>query len=257
MERFGKEQLLEMILAGTSPRIIDTIVGISPADATDLVELRTSLADVALAEAAPAKPSAALRERLLQRTRPRVRRPERPVMVVLDMIQDHLTPGKPMEVPRARAIVPALQKRLADARAKKMPVIYVCDTHSPDDEDFRDWPVHALEGTPGADPWPDIAPLPGDHLVRKRTYSAFTGSSLGPLLDELHADSIVLTGCLTEIGVSATAHDALQRGFVVDIPPDAQAGASEIAENVTMLSLALMPPFEPRYLRKPRAPAER
>lgn len=247
MDRFGKEQLLEMILHGTSPRIIDTVVEISPADAADLVELRGALAEVALT-APPVRPSPSLRERLLA-TRPRVRRPERPVMIVLDMIQDHLTPGKPMEVPRARGIIPAMQRRLADARAKQIPVIYVCDTHPPDDPDFRDWPVHAVEGTPGADPWPDIAPERGDHVLRKRTYSAFTGSDLGPLLDDLRADEIILTGCLTEIGVSATAHDALQRGFVVTIPPDVQAGASEIAERVTLLSLALMPPFEPRYLR--------
>src|SRR5262249_10293981 len=72
----------------------------------------------------------------------------------------------------------------AEARSKGIPVIYVCDTHRPDDEDFRDWPVHALEGTPGADPWPDLAPEKGDHLIRKRTYSAFTGSELSPLLDD-------------------------------------------------------------------------
>jgi nicotinamidase-related amidase len=249
MERFGKEQLLEMTLAGTSARIIDTVVTISPADAADLVEIRSGLVDLALAEAAPVKPSTALRERLL-RTRPRVRRPERPVMVVLDMIQDHLTPGRPMEVPRARLIVPAMQRRIEEARARSIPIIYVCDTHKPDDPDFRDWPVHAVEGTPGADPWPALAPARGDHLVRKRTYSAFTQSDFGPLLEELGADELLLTGCLTEIGVSATAHDALQRGYVVTIPPDVQAGASEIAEQVTLLSLALMPPFEPRYLRK-------
>lgn len=249
MERFGKEQLLEMILAGCAPRIIDTVVGISPADAADLGELRTSLVDFALAETAPQEPSAALRERLLH-SRPRVRRPERPVMIVLDMIQDHLTPGKPMEVPRARAILPALQRRLLEARSAHIPIVYVCDTHPPDDPDFRDWPVHAVAGTPGADPWPEIAPERGDHIVRKRTYSAFTGSDLGALLDELQADKILLTGCLTEIGVSATAHDALQRGFVVEIPPDVQAGASAVAEQVTLISLSLMPPFEPRFLRR-------
>ncbi len=248
MERFGKEQLLEMTLAGTPARIIDTVVTISPADAADLVEIRSGLVDLAVAEAAPVKPSTALRERLLQ-TRPRVRRPQRPVMVVLDMIQDHLTPGKPMEVPRARLIVPAMQRRIEEARAGGIPIIYVCDTHKLDDPDFRDWPVHAVEGTPGADPWPALAPVRGDHLVRKRTYSAFTQSDFGPLLDELGADELLLTGCLTEIGLSATAHDALQRGYVVTIPPDVQAGASQIAEQVTLLSLALMPPFEPRYLR--------
>ena len=249
MDRFGKEQLLEMTLAGTPARIIDTVASISPDDAKDLVDIRSGLADLALAESSVVAPSAALRERLLA-TRPRRRRPQRPVMVVLDMIQDHLTPGKPLEVPRARLIVPSLQRRLDEARANHIPVVYVCDTHRPDDPDFRDWPVHAVEGTPGADPWPELAPLRGDHLVRKRTYSAFTQSDFGPLLEDLGADELVLTGCLTEMGMSATAHDALQRGYVVTIPPELQAGASAVAEHVTLLSLSLMPPFEPRYLRK-------
>ncbi|MFO0589729.1 MAG: cysteine hydrolase family protein [Polyangiaceae bacterium] len=248
MDRFGKEQLLQMTLAGTPARIIDTVASLSPEDAADLVDVRSGLADLALAESNLVAPSAALRERLLA-TRPRLRRPQRPVMVVLDMIQDHLTPGKPLEVPRARLIVPNLQRRLEEARAKSIPVVYVCDTHRLDDPDFHDWPVHAVEGTPGADPWPEIAPRRGDHLVRKRTYSAFTQSDLGALLEDLGADELLLTGCLTEMGMSATAHDALQRGYVVTIPPDVQAGASAVAEHVTLLSLSLMPPFEPRYLR--------
>ena len=64
------------------------------------------------------------------------------------------------------------------------------------------------------------------------------------------AVALVLTGCATEIGIAATAHDALQRGFVVTVPPDSQAGASMIGEQVTLLALSTMPPFEPRYLRQ-------
>lgn len=249
MERFGKERLLEMILAGTPARLIDTLVSLNPEDAADLAEIRTSIANLAQS-ASSAKPSDALRDRLLKKTKPRPRRPEHPVMLVLDMIQDHLTPGKPLEVPRARSVVPAMQRRLAEARARSIPVVYVCDTHPPDDPDFRDWPVHAVAGTPGADPWPEIAPESRDHLIRKRTYSAFTGSDLGALLDDLEADEIILTGCATELGLHATATDALQRGFVVSVPPDVQAGNSEIAEQVTLVTLSVMPPFEPRYLRR-------
>ncbi len=247
VDRVGRERLLEMLLAGTPDRVINVLAAASPEDATDLAELRESLALEALT-APPATPSKALRERLLA-TRPRVRRPKRPVLLVVDMIQDHLTPGKPLEVPRARDVVPALRKRLEEARSAGIPVIFVCDTHSPDDPDFDAWPVHALEGTPGADPWPELGVEPSDHLVRKRTYSAFTGSTLGPLLDELGADQIILTGCATEIGLAATATDALQRGFVVTIPPDSQAGTSAIGEQVTLLSLSAMPPYDPRYLR--------
>jgi nicotinamidase-related amidase len=174
--------------------------------------------------------------------------------VVLDMIQDYLSPGGPLEVPRARDVVPALKKRLAEARARKLPIVYVCDTHPPDDPDFRDWPLHAVEGTPGAEVWPELAPQPGDAIVKKRTYSGFAGSDLGPLLDRLGADEIVLTGCSTEIGLMATATDALQRGFVVTVPPDCQAGGSAATEMATLLALSAMPPFEPRYLAPHGAP---
>jgi len=125
-----------------------------------------------------------------------------------------------------------------------------CDHHAPDDEDFREWPAHNIEGTPGADVWPDLAPQPGDHVVRKRTYSAFVGTDFGPLLDRLGADELVLTGCATEVQLAATAMEALQRGFVVTIPPECQAGVSQVAELVTMATLGAMPPFEPRYLRR-------
>jgi len=247
MDRLGRERLLELQLAGTPDRVLASLTAASPEDMADLVTLREELAALAL-DAPAVEPPKRLRERLLA-TRPRARRPRRPVLVVLDMINDYLTPGRPLEVPRARDVVPAVKERIAWAHEKNVPVIYVCDTHEPDDEDFRDWPRHAVAGTEGAEVWPAIAPSPGDHFVHKRTYSAFTGSSFGPLLDELHADQIILTGCATEIGMLATAKDALERGFVVTIPPDCQAGTSAIAEQVTLVTLAALVPFEPRYLR--------
>jgi nicotinamidase-related amidase len=248
IERFGKERLLELLLAGCPERILGAMVAVSPEDAADLREARETCADLALS-CEPALPSPALRERILA-ARPRVRSPRRPAVVVLDMIQDYLTPGGPLEVPRARDIVPAIQRRLGDARSKGTPVIYVCDTHPPDDPDFRDWPRHAVEGTPGCEPWPDLAPEPGDYLIRKRTYSAFTGSELGPLLDELGTDEIILTGCATELGLASTATDALQRGFVVTIPPECQAGSSFVGEMLVLVNVSAMAPFEPRYLRQ-------
>jgi nicotinamidase-related amidase len=243
----GIERLVEMLLVGTPERVLDGYLALSPGDAPVLAALRETLVSLASA-VPPALPPPSLRERLLLR-RPRPLRPKRPVLLVLDMIQDYLNPGGPLEVPRARDVVPAIQRRIEEARSSAVPVIFVCDTHPPDDPDFRDWPRHAVEGTPGAEVWPELAPKPEDHVVRKRTYSAFTGSRLGDLLDDLAADQIILTGCATEVGLAATAHDALQRGFVVTVPPDAQAGASFLGEQVTLLTLSAMPPFEPRYLR--------
>jgi nicotinamidase-related amidase len=110
-----------------------------------------------------------------------------------------------------------------------------------------------VEGTPGAEPWPDLAPEAGDVVIRKRTYSAFMGSDLGALLDRLGADEIVLTGCSTELGLTATAIDALQRGFVVTVPEDCQAGSTPATEMASLAALSVMPPFEPRYQRSAAA----
>jgi nicotinamidase-related amidase len=247
-ERVGRERLLEMVLSGTPDRVLDVVTGASAEDAADLVEIRELLGLLG-SSVEPVDPPPALRERILG-LKLRPKRPTRPVFLVCDMINDHLTPGRPLEVPRARAIVPSLKERLKEARAKSIPVIYVCDSHAPDDPDLQQWPAHAVEGTEGADVWPELAPEPGDLIVRKRTYSAFYGSDLGPTLDRLGADSIVLTGCATEVHLFATAVEALQRGFVVTVPPDSQAGFSELAEQVTLGTLRSMAPFEPRYLRK-------
>jgi nicotinamidase-related amidase len=247
VERLGRERLLELLLAGTPDRVLHALVAASPEDRADLRALRDELFLVAHA-APPVRPPARLRARLLA-SRPRPRRPKRPVLVVLDMINDYLTLGGPLEVPRARAVVPALQRRIDEARNEGVPIIYVCDTHAPGDPDLDVWPSHAVAGTRGPEVWPEIAPKQGDHVIAKRTYSAFTGSTFGALLDELGADEIILTGCATEIGIFATAKDALERGFVVTVPPDCQAGSSALAEQVILTTMNALAPFEPRYMR--------
>jgi nicotinamidase/pyrazinamidase len=244
MEPFGPDELLAMLLACKPEGVLDMIAAASPADGAEIARLREDLADLAYA-AEPVAPPPGLRDRLLAR-RPRPRRPVRPVLIVLDMLNDHLTEGLPMEIPRARDIVPALQRRLADARARQIPVVYVCDSHG---DAPHALPSHALEGSQGAEVWPALAPEPGDRVVRKGGYGGFHGSDLGRVLDELGADEIILTGCATEVGMKATATEALDRGFVVTIPGDGQAGMTALGEQVTLLTLLSMPPQNPRYLR--------
>ncbi len=86
------------------------------------------------------------------------------------------------------------------------------DEHDPDDEDLdgvEGWGAHAIAGSEGTEVWPELAPHAGDRVVKKSTYSGFNGSKLGDVLDELKVETIELTGCLTEIGILATATEAL------------------------------------------------
>jgi nicotinamidase-related amidase len=82
-------------------------------------------------------------------------------------------------------------------------------------------------------------------VVNKPSYSAFFDTNLDKVLDELRVDSLVLTGCLTEIGLMATATDALQRGFDVEVPPDSQAGSSAEMEVASLAAMTVMAPYGP------------
>jgi nicotinamidase/pyrazinamidase len=235
-------ELAGFVLAGRPERIEDGMLALAPAAFRQGVkDARETLAALALA-ADPVAPPAALRERLVgMLAKLRTRR----ALVVIDMIRDHLEPGALLEVPRARAVVPALKKRLEEARAAGVPVVYVVDEHDPDDPDLDAWGAHAVKGTAGTEVWADIAPESGDRIVKKPSYSAFFETDLQGVLDELAVDTLVLTGCLTEIGIMATATDAMQRGFAVEVPPDSQAGAAPELEMAAMGTMAVMAPFGP------------
>ncbi len=236
-------EVMALYLAARHPRLESALLDLSPPEVVaGYLATRETLS--AFGRAFPAEaPSESLRARLIGTLASR-HRPRR-ALVVIDMLMDHLTPGGPLEVPRARLIVPALQARIAAARAEQVPVVYLVDEHSPDDEDFAGWGAHNIAGTGGNDVWPELAPSDADHVVKKPTYSGFVGSRLESLLDELKVDSLVLTGCLTEIGMIATATDALQRGYAVEVPPDSQAGLAEPLEQGALAAMRLMAPYGP------------
>jgi len=167
---------------------------------------------------------------------------EKKALVVVDMLNDFVRPGAPLEVPETRAILPALRRRIASARREGELVVYVCDSHRKNDPEFTrmGWPPHAVEGTPGAGVVASIAPEPGDVVVEKRTYSAFHATPLRFVLRRNGIRSLTLAGCVTNICILYTAADAAMLGYdttvderlVAGIAPDTHAFALDQMENV-------------------------
>lgn len=149
----------------------------------------------------------------------------RQVLLVIDMLNDFVLPGAPLEVPHTRQILPALQTRLQHARASGIPVVYVCDAHAADDREFSrmGWPPHAVKGTPGAEVINELQPQPGEPVVAKTTYSGFRGTGLAAVLEGLGAEELILTGCVTNICILYTAADAVMAGYRVQVPSDSVA----------------------------------
>jgi nicotinamidase-related amidase len=146
-------------------------------------------------------------------------------LLVIDMLNDFVLTGAPLEVPATRTILPALQARVTNARAVGVPVIYVCDAHRPDDPEFSrmGWPAHAVKGTYGAAVVAELAPMETDPIVEKTSYSGFHHTGLEGILQALAVDRLVLTGCVTNICILYTAYDAVTRGYRVVVPTDCVA----------------------------------
>ncbi|RME69162.1 MAG: cysteine hydrolase [Nitrospirae bacterium] len=147
-------------------------------------------------------------------------------LLVIDMLNDFVKEGAPLEVPETRKVLPAIKREIERARQEGEVVIYVCDAHDPNDKEFErfGWPAHAVKGTEGAKVVDDIAPQQGDIIVEKTTYSGFYNTPLDEKLRSLGVDTLRLTGCVTHICVMFTASDAVLRGYNVEVVQDAVAG---------------------------------
>ena len=68
-----------------------------------------------------------------------------------------------------------------------------------------------------------LAPTPEDYSILKPRHSAFYGTPLEFLLDELEVGTVVLAGLSADMCISATAQDAYVRQFKVRVPSDCVA----------------------------------
>lgn len=172
----------------------------------------------------------------------------REALLIIDMLNDFVLPGAPLDVPETRTIIKNIQREIAAARARKDPVLYVCDAHEQNDKEFTKfgWPPHAIKGTRGAEVVAELAPASGDPVIPKTTYSGFYGTELDEVLGRLGVERLRLTGCVTHICILFTASDAVLRDYAVTVVRDGVAGitkedhdaALRIMKNVMGVTIA-------------------
>jgi nicotinamidase-related amidase len=83
--------------------------------------------------------------------------------------------------------------------------------------------------------WTDLIPelnrQPGDHLVTKRTWGAFTNTGLDQLLRQSGVTQVVISGVATSAGVESTARFANELGFNVTLAVDAMTDMNAEAHH--------------------------
>ena len=166
-----------------------------------------------------------------------MRLPADAVLIVIDM-QEAI--DDPRWGPRnnlgAEANIAAL---IAAWRAEGLPLVHIRhDSVDPASAYALNGPGHAFK--------PCAAPLEGETVIGKNANSAFVGTGLEGLLDEIGATTLVICGVLTPNSVEATARHAGNLGYQVFVVADASWAVDKTdmrgkrwpADDVHALSLA-------------------
>ena len=66
----------------------------------------------------------------------------------------------------------------------------------------------------------EVYPEKGDHIINKKWFDAFNGTSLGSLLHGLSIEYVLVTGTVTHICVESTAKGAFNHGYFPVIVSD-------------------------------------
>jgi len=165
--------------------------------------------------------------------------PARSCLLLFDLLEGHVDKDAASRARFAPVIANAAALLAAARRAGAM-VAYAHADHRADraisartlrDTDNRLRPLGAADldshkplltgGTPQARVVRELAPLPGDYLIPKHRWSAFHGTYLDLALRTRGADTIVLCGGSTDVGVAATAFAARDLDYNLVIASDA------------------------------------
>jgi nicotinamidase/pyrazinamidase len=171
-------------------------------------------------------------------------RPATEALVVID-VQNDFCPGGALAVVDGDAVVPVINAMLPEFAVR----VFTQDWHPADHASFAAnhpgaeafsmtqmpygpqvlWPVHCVQGTPGAQFHPGLLTDPADLILRKGfragidSYSAFfendrtTPTGLEGYLRTRGVERVVIVGLATDYCVNYSAVDAARLGFGVTV----------------------------------------
>ena len=113
-------------------------------------------------------------------------------VIVIDMLRGFLEEGRPLYCgERSREIIPRISRLLEQELEQGSAVLFLCDSHDPDDLEFRMFPPHCVTGTEEAEIIPELRGFPGEVMPKNR-YSSFYNTPLADRLAELQPERVII-----------------------------------------------------------------
>jgi len=180
-----------------------------------------------------------------------------PALVIVDMQNDFVRVGAPLEVAAARDTIAPHRKLIAAFRAAGRPVVYTKFISHPHEMLLWQWspqcrpPVKTcwkgherrygdsdrpLECTEIID---ELRPADDDLIIEKYGYGAFHDTGFADRLEALGVRSLVITGTVTQICVEETAREAFHHGFPTTLVADAVSSFDTDLHAATLRNFAM------------------
>jgi nicotinamidase-related amidase len=150
-------------------------------------------------------------------------------LLIVDMVSEYEFPDAGSILKGARSAAKNIGRLKQRAHAAKVPVIYVNDTAGKWESDQRAFVERCLKPTArGRHVVELIAPEQQDYFMFKPKHSAFFGTPLHTLLQQLKVSTLILTGVTSHQCVLFTAMDAHVREYDLIIPSDCIGAPSAV-----------------------------
>lgn len=171
---------------------------------------------------------------------------ERAALLVIDMQSDFVDEGAVMEVAMARHRIPQMRQVVELCRSAGVPVVYTQHVLS---DRFDISPLETAyqprlkasgmrEGSAGTEIVAELAPMPGDVLIKKHRYDAFHNTQLETVLRNIRGpgkvDTVIIIGTVTSICCESTARSAFMRDYKVALVSDANGGLDQASHDATL-----------------------
>jgi len=150
---------------------------------------------------------------------------QQPALLIVDFVVGFCDPNQYGGGNIAEAVANA-QKLLAAARRAALPIAYTRIVYADDGADAGTMCLKVTglekftESNPAGAIVDDLAPAPGEYIIRKTQPSAFFGTGFAAWLIGKGADTVIVTGATTSGCVRASVVDAMSHNFRTIVAED-------------------------------------
>jgi len=175
--------------------------------------------------------------------------PRRTALLAIDLQNYFLKPGAQGETPKARDIVPAVNRLASELRRHGGHVVWIRNSTAGTRQSWSTFHECLMtperqkrrykemdKGGDGLEFWHALDIQPGDAKMAKKRFSAFIqGSSrIERHLRDRGIDTVLIAGTATNVCCESTARDAMMRNFKTVMAADALAARSDEIHNASL-----------------------